>query len=109
MLVFTILADAQTTENTIIEKDSSAKKMIVEASCAECQFGLNGTGCVLAIRIKGNSYLVQGVPPMDSYGDAHAADGMCNMVRKAEVTGSVRGKNFVASSFKLLPAIKKAD
>jgi len=34
--------------------------MIVEASCGQCQFGLPGRGCDLAVRIDGDAYYVDG-------------------------------------------------
>ena len=75
---------------------------VVEASCGECQFGLKGDGCDLAIRVHGHAYYVDGVK-LDDLGDAHAADGLCKSIRMARVTGEVRGGRFVASSFKLEP------
>ena len=74
----------------------------VEASCGECLFGLKGDGCDLAIRVNCRSYYVDGVQ-MDALGDAHAADGMCEVIRKARVTGAIKDGRFVASSFQMLP------
>ena len=79
---------------------------VVEASCGECQFGLKGKSCDLAIRVHGRAYFVDGVK-LDDLGDAHAADGLCQCIRMAKVTGEVRGGRFVASSFKLEPASAK--
>ena len=76
---------------------------VVEAACGECKFGLKGDDCDLAIRVNGNSYFVDGVNP-DSLGDAHAANGICETIRKARVTGQVKGGRFAATSFELLPA-----
>lgn len=76
---------------------------VVDAACGECLFGLPGKGCDLAVRVDGRSYYVDGVD-MDSLGDAHAKDGMCEVIRKAKVTGEVRNGRFIASSFELLPA-----
>ena len=76
---------------------------VVDAACGECLFGLPGKGCDLAVRINGRSYYVDGID-MDSLGDAHAKDGMCEVIRKAKVTGEVRNGRFIASSFELLPA-----
>lgn len=78
------------------------KPTVVDAACGECLFGLPGKGCDLAVRIDGRSYYVDGVD-MDSLGDAHAKDGMCEVVRRARVTGEVRNGRFAASSFELLP------
>jgi hypothetical protein len=59
-------------------------------------------GCDLAVRIDGKSYFVEGTK-LDSHGDAHAKDGFCSTIRKAEVVGEIKGNKFIASSFKLLP------
>lgn len=75
---------------------------VVDAACGECLFGLPGKGCDLAVRIDGRSYYVDGIN-MDSLGDAHAKDGMCEVIRRAKVTGEVRKGRFLASSFELLP------
>ena len=80
---------------------------VVEAACGQCQFKMKGKkGCDLAIKIDGKSYFVEGTN-IDDHGDAHAKEGFCNTIRKAEVTGRVKGDTFVATSFKLLPAQKK--
>ena len=79
------------------------KTQIVEASCGQCKFGMKDKkGCDLAVRIDGKSYFVEGTK-LDSHGDAHAADGFCSTIRKAEVVGEVKDNKFIASSFKLLP------
>lgn len=57
-----------------------------EVACGECQFELPGTGCHLALRLHGQCYWVDGVG-IDDLGDAHAADGLCNAIRLAEVEG----------------------
>ena len=76
---------------------------VVEAACGECLFGLKGKDCDLAVRIYGRSYFVDGAH-LDGHGDAHAADGMCQVIRRARVTGEVKRGRFVATSFELLPA-----
>ena len=82
---------------------------IVEASCGQCQFGMTDKkGCDLAVRIEGKSYFVDGTN-LDDHGDAHAEDGFCSAIRKAEVAGEVKGNRFVASTFKLLPLESKDD
>lgn len=93
---FTSIVNAQTADST----------QIVEASCGQCQFGMKDKkGCDLAVRINGVPYFVTGTS-IDKHGDAHAEDGFCNAIRKAKVSGKVEGKNFVASSFTLLPEEK---
>ncbi|OUW80329.1 MAG: hypothetical protein CBD74_09480 [Saprospirales bacterium TMED214] len=59
-----------------------------------------GNGCDLAIRMNGKVYYVDG-SSIDDHGDAHAADGLCNCVRKAIVSGKVVDGRFVASDMKL--------
>ena len=74
----------------------------VEASCGQCNFGLTEPmGCDLAVRIKGKAYFVDGAH-IDDHGDAHAARGMCNAVRRAAVTGQVVDNRYQATTFRLL-------
>jgi hypothetical protein len=80
-----------------------AEPTVVEAACGQCLLGKNGKGCDLAIRIDGKSYFVDGVN-FDSLGDAHAKDGMCNVIRRAKVTGEIKNQRFAATSFVMLPA-----
>ncbi len=89
-------------------KPDAAKKLyVVEASCGQCQFGLKSQqGCDLAVRIDGKSYFVDGTK-IDEHGDAHASDGFCEVVRKAEVQGKVVKGRFKSSYFKLLPLAAK--
>ena len=84
------------------DKKEEPKPQIVEASCGQCQFGMEGHGCELAVRIDGKSYFVDG-GSIDSHGDAHAKDGFCAAIRKAEVVGKVVDNKFKVTSFKLLP------
>ncbi len=79
---------------------------VVEASCGQCQFGMEGSGCDLAVRIDGKSFYVDG-SSIDDHGDAHGEDGMCNCVRQATVTGEVKNGRFVATTIKVLPLEKK--
>ncbi|WP_130735308.1 DUF6370 family protein [Flavobacterium sp. J27] len=88
------------------EKTSTKKKQIVEASCGQCQFGMNGNGCDLAVRIDGKAYFVEGTD-IDKHGDAHAEDGFCQAIRKAEVVGTIKDTVFVVTQFKLLPKTTK--
>ncbi|MFP5471969.1 MAG: DUF6370 family protein, partial [Bacteroidia bacterium] len=71
-----------------------------EASCGQCQFGMEGEGCTLAVRINGKPYFVEGTS-IDEHGDAHAHDGFCNAIKHAHVTGEVKNNRFVATSFEV--------
>jgi hypothetical protein len=83
-------------------KKENSKIQIVEASCGQCQFKMEGKSCDLAVRIDGKSYFVEGTN-IDSHGDAHADDGFCASIRKAEVIGEIKDNKFVVTYFKLLP------
>lgn len=78
---------------------------IVEAACGQCQFGVKGEGCSLAVKIDNHVYFVDGTK-IDDHGDAHAADGFCNAVRKANVKGKIVNGRFKANTFRLLPSNK---
>ncbi len=82
--------------------DSTKKLQTVEAACGQCKFGLKGKGCSVAVRTNGQAYFVDGTT-IDQHGDAHADDGLCNAVRKAQVKGKVVDGRFKATYFKLLP------
>ena len=77
------------------------KVLIVDAACGECKLGLTGASCDLAIRIDGKSYFVDGTD-IDSHGDAHADDGFCKAIKKAEVRGELVNGRFKATYFKLV-------
>lgn len=90
-----------------VSAQEKEKAQVVEASCGQCKFGMKDQkGCDLAVRIDGKSYFVDGTSIHD-HGDAHADDGFCSAIRKAEVTGKVEGNRYKATSFKLLPVEKK--
>ncbi|MFV8440880.1 DUF6370 family protein [Flavobacterium sp. LB2P44] len=88
------------------DKKEEPKSQILEASCGQCQFKMEGHGCELAVRIDGKFYFVDG-SAIDSHGDAHANDGFCTTIRKAEVVGKVVDQRFKVTSFKLLPEKKE--
>ena len=67
-----------------------------------CRLGLGSDrGCHWAIQLDGATYIVVGrTPPRH---DSHAADGMCNVDRKAMVAGTLVGSQFRAERFDLKP------
>jgi len=93
----------QDTSGTIqsISVNMKFENIIVEASCGECQFGLAGDDCDLAVRIDSIAYFVDGTH-IDDHGDAHAEDGFCEIVRKARVSGEIIENRFKATSFELV-------
>jgi predicted acyltransferase (DUF342 family) len=90
--------------STVLAQEKNEQKIqIVEVSCGQCKFNISDKkGCDLAIRIEGKSYFVEGTT-IDDHGDAHAKDGFCQTIRKAEVMGEIKEDKFVITYFKLLP------
>ncbi len=80
----------------------------LDASCGQCQFGMPGEGCDLAVRIQDDVYYVDGTS-IDDHGDAHADDGLCNCVRKAMVTGEVVAGRFVVSEMTLIGSVSASS
>lgn len=108
LLLFTIIfqtVNAQSKQPDISKPDPNKKIQTVELSCGECKFHLKGESCDLAVRINGKAYFLDGAN-IDSFGDAHANDGFCKAIRKAEVQGEVANNRFKATYIKLLPQKK---
>ncbi len=103
--LFLLLAAALLGGTANAQTDTTQKPQVVDASCGQCRLGLKGKGCNLAVRIDGKANFVDGTA-IDDHGDAHASDGFCNAIRKAEVRGKVVNDRFVATYFKLLPEPK---
>ena len=101
-----IRVTAQSKSDSTNKRDTSKAASIVDAACGQCQFGLAGKSCDLAVRINGNAYFVDGTN-IDDHGDAHAKDGFCNLIRKAKVAGEVRNGRFQATYFKLISESNK--
>lgn len=98
-VAFSLKSNAQ---NIPINADSTfTKKITVEASCGQCQFKMKADGCTLAVRINNHSYFVDNAN-IDQFGDAHAKEGFCNAIRKANVTGKIVNNKFVVSTFELI-------
>lgn len=102
---FAVATSAQNPDLPIHKPDTAKRIQLVEASCGECQLGLAGKGCNLAVRIDGKSYFVDGTK-IDDHGDAHAKDGFCETIRKAEVQGEIINNRFKATYFKVIPPKK---
>lgn len=105
--LFTIGASAQTTAVKTSVPDAAKAIQVVEVSCGKCKLGLAGKTCDMAVRIDGKAYYADGAD-IDSFGDAHAHDGMCNAIRTAEIQGELVENRFKISYIKLLPPVKKA-
>lgn len=105
--LFSFSALGQNTDAKEMIPNADLEVQTVDVSCGKCKFGMDGKTCELAVRIGGKSYFVDGAS-IDDYGDAHAHDGMCNAVRKAEVQGDLVNNRFKVSYIKLIPAEKKA-
>lgn len=74
---------------------------VVDVACGMCLFEMTGDDCALAVKIDGKYYYVEG-SSIDEHGDAHAEDGLCTVVRKAQVKGYIKHGVFVADSIKLI-------
>ena len=105
--VFPLLGFGQAAHDLAPTPDPDKPLLTVETSCGECNFGLPGDGCDVAVRLPGadgttKAYFVDGVG-ISEYGHPHAKNGFCMAMRKAEVQGEVVDGRFKASYFKLLP------
>jgi hypothetical protein len=97
--VFTAISQQKETKQSL--PDSTKKIQIVDAACGECQLGLDGKSCDLAVRIDGKSWFVDGTD-IDSHGDPHAKDGFCKTIQKAEVQGEIVANRFKVTYFRLI-------
>lgn len=100
-LAFCFLLFNTNAQNANAKRNKGAKFQIVETSCGQCNFGLPGDGCDLAVRINGIAYFVDGTS-IDKHGDAHAKDGFCNAIRKAKVKGKIKDNRYKATYFELV-------
>ena len=74
----------------------------VITSCGICNFGYRGVrGCSLTIKIGDKVYPVEGTN-IHKHGDMHAKEGMCNAVRIAYVSGTMKKNKFYSDSFTLI-------
>ena len=98
---------AQPAHNLAATPDPDKPVLTVETSCGECNYGLPGYDCDVAVRLPqedgaSKAYYVDGVS-IGEYGHPHDENGFCVAVRKAEVQGELVDGRFEASYFKLLP------
>lgn len=105
---FFFLSASGQNKDSIVKPDPAKNIQVVETACGQCKLGLKGEDCDLAVRINGKSYFVDGTD-IDSHGDAHAKDGFCNSIRKAEVQGEIVNDRFKVSYFKLMKAEVKKE
>lgn len=100
LCIFSLSAMCQQNKPDLSIPDATKKIVKAKAACGICQFGQAGKTCELAVRIKNTTYYVDGAN-IDSFGDAHAADGFCNTIRKAEVQGEVVNNRYQLTYMKL--------
>lgn len=92
---FAATAQTSTKKNTLTNQ-------VVELSCGECNFKMKGKSCDLAVRIDGKTYFVDG-KKIDDFGDSHdEKSGLCNVVKKATVTGEIVNNRFKATDIKVI-------
>ena len=99
LCIISLITEAQTGKTK--EDKQQQKPQVVEASCGECKLGLPVKPCDLIVRINSKAYFVDGTN-INSHGDAHAQDGFCQSIKKAEVKGEIVDGRFKADYFKLL-------
>jgi hypothetical protein len=104
--LFSLTAVCQTAQTKINVPAADKPIQVVEVSCGKCKLGLAGKTCDMAVRIDGKAYYADGAN-IDAFGDAHAHDGMCNAIRKAEVQSELVDNRFKISYIKILPEDKK--
>lgn len=100
LFVSPLIAFSQSNQNDTTKPDLSKKILTVEASCGQCQFGLPGKSCDLAVKIKGKAHFVKG-SHIDAHGDAHADDGFCETIRMAEIQGELVNDTFNLTYIKI--------
>ena len=109
LIIISFITFSATAQNKTAKMPDKNKELLtVDASCGQCKFGLNGKSCGLAVRINGQAYFVDG-SHIDSHGDAHADDGFCNAIKKAQVQGEIVNNRFKASYFQILPDTAKKE
>ncbi len=98
---------AQPAHNLAATPDPKKPLLTVETSCGECNYGLPGYNCDVAVRLpqedgSSKAYYVDGVS-IGEFGHPHDKNGFCVALREAEVQGKLVDGRFEATYFKLLP------
>lgn len=85
------------TANAQEEAAKESKLKRVEISCGQCNFGMTGGGCSLAVKMDGKAYFVDGMK-MTDFGDPHSKEGLCVVVKQGLAEGEVNADGkFVAT------------
>ena len=79
---------------------TSYNNVQAEASCGQCMFDMDGSGCDLAVKIEEEYYFIEGTA-IDDHGDAHADDGFCKAIKKVTISGKAANGKINVSSFKI--------
>ncbi|WP_226063947.1 DUF6370 family protein [Kaistella polysaccharea] len=89
LLIFSVSIFAQKVQN-----------QTVDAACGMCQFKVKSDkGCAMSVKINEKVYHVEGLDKK-TFGDAHAEEGYCKVIKKAIVSGEIKKGKFYATSFK---------
>lgn len=99
-LLIAVVVFVMTSCATMKNKDTVIEG-VYDVSCGICNLEMTGDDCELAIIIDKKKYYVEG-SGINEHGDAHAADGLCSVVRKASVKGVIKKGVFVAEKFNLI-------
>lgn len=103
LVLLLVLASCGAPERSGRLVDGRAQDVLVEASCGQCQFGVEGDGCDLAVRFADGLVAPVAGTGIDDHGDAHGEQGFCNAVRRARVSGRLEADVLQVESFELVP------
>ena len=114
LILYTVISIYFFSSNIVLLSQNKPKpqsgmrvNLIVDASCAKCQFDKKSDkDCLLAVEIHSGIYYVEGTT-IDDHGDAHASDGFCNVIRKAHIEGIIDDDSFYLDKFRLLKYSEK--
>ena len=86
---------------TTVPESGSIEGFVI-ASCGICNFDYKKKrGCSLTIKIGDTVYPVKGTS-IKNHGNAHSKEGMCNVVRIAYASGTLKENVFYSDSFSLI-------